>query len=76
MSQWRHVDWARSGKGPTFNPPGGGQVQLLEQCFTSCNSHYLHVLVCDHFDCGYPNRKDWCGGCECSLFRLFPLLIY
>jgi len=35
--------WARLGLGLTFNPPGGarsGQVQLLEQCFTSCSSRY------------------------------------
>ena len=59
MSHWtnqcRHVHWARSGQGPTFNAPGGprsGLVKLLEQSwFTSCfrKTHQSYCLNCTKF---------------------------
>jgi len=40
----------------------------------SCDSHYRLVLVCDHFDCGYSNGKDWCGDVDAASFDFSPYL--
>jgi len=48
VEQWHRVHWARSGLGPTFNPPGGamsGLVQLLEQFFASCFRKHTSIIV-------------------------------
>jgi len=46
--QWRRVQWAGSGLGPTFNPPGeamSGLVQFLEQCFTGCFEKQTPIIL-------------------------------